>query len=349
MADPSSNRVAALVERGEAEGCVQLSDLSELVEELELSDDEGTQLSEQLAARGVDISDDCGRDGVEATTYRNQELAETTTDALQIFFKEIRRYPLLNKDEEVSLAQRIERGDLEAKERLVNSNLRLVVANARRYQNQGLSLLDLIQEGTLGLIRATEKFDWRRGYKFSTYATFWIRQALQRALDQKSRVIKVPAELAQHERRLARAERELSAALGRPPSDEEVAGRADLSLEEVERIHNAARTVTSLDKPVGAEEETALGELLPSDAKRPEEEVEIVLREDAVRRAISELPEAERAVVELRYGIDGDDPTPVAETSRRLSLSASEVRRLESRALARLAERRELEAMSEAA
>jgi RNA polymerase primary sigma factor len=340
--------VSALVERRAADRCVELSELSELIETLELGDEEVDAVGELLAARGIEVRDDCGRDDAEAS-YRNGDLAETTTDALQLFFREARRHPLLTRDEEVELAKRIERGDLEAKDRLVNSNLRLVVANAKRYQNQGLGLLDLIQEGTLGLIRAAEKFDWRRGFKFSTYATYWIRQALQRTLDSKSRTIRLPVDLAQRERKLARAERELAAELGREPSDEEIAARADLTPEEVARVRDAARTVTSLDRPVGAEEETELGQLLPSDAQAPDEEVEIALREDALRRAVAELPQPEQNVVRLRYGINGDQPTPRAEVSRRLDMPERELRRVEERALARLAERREIRALREAA
>jgi RNA polymerase primary sigma factor len=341
--------VAALIERGAADSCVELSELSELIEALDLEDDEVEELNRRLEQRGIDVRDDCGRDRAEQSRYRNEELAETTTDALQLFFREVRRHPLLTREEEVELAKRIERGDLEAKERLVNSNLRLVVSNARRYQNHGLSLLDLIQEGTLGLIRAAEKFDWRRGYKFSTYATFWIRQALQRALDSKSRTIRLPVDLAQRERKIARAQRELAAELGREPTDEEVAARAELSLEEMRRVRDAARTVTSLERPVGAEEDTGLGDLLPSDAELPEEEVEITLREQALRRAVQELPQPEQTVVRLRYGINGDQPTPAAEVGRRLNMSEKQLRRVEERALARLAERREIEALREAA
>jgi RNA polymerase primary sigma factor len=340
--------VSALVERGAADRCVELSELSEVIETLELGDEEVDALTDQLAARGIEVRDDCAREDAEESSYRNGILAETTTDALQLFFREARRHPLLTRDEEVELAKRIERGDLEAKDQLVSSNLRLVVANAKRYQSQGLGLLDLIQEGTLGLIRAAEKFDWRRGFKFSTYATYWIRQALQRALDSKSRTIRLPVDLAQRERKLARAERELAAKLGRQPSDEEIA-TGDLTPEEVARLRDAARTVTSLDRPVGAEVETELGELLPSAAQAPDEEVEIALREEALRHAVAELPQPEQNVVRLRYGINGDQPTPRAEVSRRLDMPERELRRVEERALARLAERREVRALREAA
>jgi RNA polymerase primary sigma factor len=340
--------ISALIERGAAQHCVELSELSELIETLDLGDDEVEALNRRMEERGIEVRDDCGAQA-EASRYSNGELAEATTDALQLFFREVRRHRLLTKEEEVELAQRIERGDLEAKERLVNANLRLVVANARRYQNQGLSLLDLIQEGTLGLIRAAEKFDWRRGYKFSTYATFWIRQALQRALDRKSRTIRLPVDLAQRERKIARVQRELAAELGRAPSDEEIGARAELSPEEIARIRDAARAVTSIDKPVGQEEETALGELLPSDEQQPEEEVEITLRQQALRRAVEELPQPEQSVVRLRYGINGDRPTSIAEAVRQLKMSEKELRRVEQRALAHLAERREIDALREAA
>jgi RNA polymerase primary sigma factor len=341
--------IDALLDHGERDGCIELSELAELTQRLELGEEEAAGVQNTLEERGIEVRDDCGRDGVEQSSYRNGELAEATTDALQLFFREISRYPLLTKQEEVELAQRVERGDLEAKDRLVSSNLRLVVSNAKRYRNQGISFLDLIQEGTLGLIRAAEKFDYRKGFKFSTYATYWIRQAIQRALETKSRTIKLPSELAQRERRIARVERETLAELGRPPTDEELIERANVSPADLERIRDAARTVTSLDRPVGEEEETALGELLPGKGPGPEEEVAVSLRERALRGALAELPEAERNVVKLRYGINGDEPTPLRQTGRELGLSLDEVRKLETRALDRLARMREVEGLREAA
>ncbi|MBV9335348.1 MAG: sigma-70 family RNA polymerase sigma factor [Solirubrobacterales bacterium] len=302
-----------------------------------------------LQDRGLDVRDDCGRHGVEQTTYVNGDLAERTTDAMSLFLQEVRRYPLLSRAEEVELAKGIERGDLEAKSRLVNSNLRLVISNARKYQGHELPLLDLIQEGILGLIRAAEKFDWRKGYKFSTYATFWIRQAIQRALDNRSRTIRIPVHLGQRERKIARAHRELAAQLGREPTDAELAAAAELTAQELEEARAASRVVTSLDRPVGEDEETSFGALLPSKERGPEEEVDILLREDALRRALEQLPEKEREVVKLRYGINGDDPTPLSETGRRLGISQDTVRRLERKALAELAENRELDALRPAA
>jgi RNA polymerase primary sigma factor len=341
--------VSALLTRAEERGCVTVGELDELARSLELNDEQVDALESHVERQGVDINDDCGRDGVEPTHYRNGELATATTDALQLFLNEIRRYPLLSAEEEVELAKRIESGDLEAKERMINSNLRLVVSIAKKYQGQELSLLDLIQEGIFGLIRAAEKFDWRKGYKFSTYATFWIRQAIQRGLANKARTIRIPVHIGQRERKLARAERELAANLGRGPTDEELAKAAELPLAQVREVRDAARTVTSLDRPVGEEGDTALGDLLESGEPDIEEEVEVSLVEETLRRTIEDLPEPERDVIRLRYGINGDDPQPLRETGRRLGISAERVRQIESKALKLLATRRELEALREAA
>jgi RNA polymerase primary sigma factor len=341
--------VAGLLQKGEEAGCVNLSELDELVQALELSEEEAEGLNRQMEAQGIDLSDDCGRHGVEATRYQNGDMAGTTTDALQLFLNEVRRHPLLTADEEVELAKRIERGDLEAKERMVNSNLRLVVSIAKKYQGQELSLLDLIQEGIFGLIRAAEKFDWRRGFKFSTYATFWIRQAIQRGLANKARTIRIPVHIGQRERKIARAERELSTRLGRDPTDAEIAKEAELTPEDMKEVREVTRTVTSLDRPVGEEGETALGDLLEGEGPAPEEEVEVSLVEETLRRTVDELPEPERNVIRLRYGINGDEPKPLRETGRRLGLSAERVRQLESKALKRLAAMREVEALREAA
>jgi RNA polymerase primary sigma factor len=343
--------VEELIARGEADGrrCVDLSELSEVVHESQLDDDDVQAVQDILEERGLDVRDDCGRDHVEQTTYVNDDLAGRTTDAMALFLQEVRRYPLLSREEEAELAQRIERGDLDAKARLVNSNLRLVISNARKYHGHDLPLLDLIQEGILGLIRAAEKFDHRKGFKFSTYATFWIRQAIQRALDNRARTIRIPVHLGQRERKIRRAERELATQLSREPTEEEVAEATDLTPAEVRETLEAARVVTSLDRPVGEQDETSLGSLLASDARGPEEEVEISLRGDALIRALDRLPEREREVVKLRYGVGGNDPTPLVETGRRLGISQDAVRRLERKALAELAESRELEGLLPAA
>ena len=282
-------------------------------------------------------------------SVENGELATTTSDTLGMFLGELRNYPLLTKEQEVELAQRIEKGDLAAKERLVNSNLRLVVSLAKRYQGQELPLLDLIQEGVLGLIRASEKFDWRRGYKFSTYATFWIRQAIQRGLGNQSRTIRLPIHIGQRERKIALFDRQFLARQGRPPSDEEIVAGTDLSQQEIEEVRAVTRAVTSLERQVGEEGQTEFGDLLPSDLPPPEEQVEVALTEQSLRRAVAQLPDKEREVLRLRYGIDGTEPVPLREAGRRLGVSSESVRNLEKAALRHLAENRDVAALGEAA
>src|SRR3954454_17535265 len=263
--EPANPLIQALVDRGEEEGCVNLSELGDLAQELDLSDTQAAELQDELERRGIEVSDDCGREQVEPTRIRNDELAGITTDALQLFLNEVRRHPLLTATEEIELAKRVERGDMEAKERMINSNLRLVVSLAKRHQGHELPLLDLIQEGIFGLIRAVEKFDWRKGFKFSTYATFWIRQAIQRGIENKARTIRIPVNVSQRERRVGRVTRDLQTKLGREPTDEEVAEAAELTVDQLTDVRDLARTVTSLDRPVGEEEDTAFGDLLPAE------------------------------------------------------------------------------------
>src|SRR5450755_693139 len=270
-------------------------------------------------------------------------------NSLPIFLRRARAHPLLTASEEVQLAKRIERGDLAAKEQMINSNLRLVVANARKYEGLGLPLLDLIQEGILGLLRAAEKFDYRRGFKFSTYAVFWIRESIQRAIANRARTIRIPVHIGQRERKIGRVHEQLARALGREPTDEEVADAAELKLQDVRDVRSAARVVASLDRPVGEQEHTTLGALLPSEDPSVEEIVDIALREDAVHSALARLPEREREVVRLRYGLGGDDPTPISEAGQRLGISPDAVRTLERKALAELGESRELDALRPAA
>jgi RNA polymerase primary sigma factor len=340
-------RALALVERGEDDGCINLSDLSELAQDL--PDEDAQALADLLEARGIEVTDDCGRESEPGPSYAIEDLSVMTGDTLQLFLRDVRRHPLLTAADEIELAKRIERGDLEAKERMVNSNLRLVVSLAKKYQGHELSLLDLIQEGILGLIRAAEKFDWRKGYKFSTYATFWIRQAIQRGLANQGRTIRLPVHIGQRERKISKAERELAVELGRPPTDEEIAEAADISLRELRETREYSRTVTSLERPVGEDGATELGELLPSDEPEPVEEVEIGFRHDAVHRALENLSEQEQRVIRLRYGINGDEPTPLREAGKLLGLSPERVRRIEHKALERLACTREVAGLSEAA
>ena len=340
-------RALALVERGEDDGCINLSDLSELAQDL--PDEDAQALADLLEARGIEVTDDCGRESEPGPSYAIEDLSVMTGDTLQLVLRDVRRHRLLTAADEIELAKRIERGDLEAKERMVNSNLRLVVSLAKKYQGHELSLLDLIQEGILGLIRAAEKFDWRKGYKFSTYATFWIRQAIQRGLANQGRTIRLPVHIGQRERKISKAERELAVELGRPPTDEEIAEAADISLRELRETREYSRTVTSLERPVGEDGATELGELLPSDEPEPVEEVEIGFRHDAVHRALENLSEQEQRVIRLRYGINGDEPTPLREAGKLLGLSPERVRRIEHKALERLACTREVAGLSEAA
>jgi RNA polymerase primary sigma factor len=334
-----------LLAKSEDEGCVNLSQFNELVAGEELEDEEIGRLYEQLEERGIEVSDDCGREQDEST-YVNGDLAVATTDALQLFLNEAGRWPLLTKEEEIELAKRIERGDAEAKERMINSNLRLVVSIAKRYQGHGLSLLDLIQEGIIGLIRAVEKFDWRKGFKFSTYATWWIRQAVQRGVANKSRTIRIPVHIADREQRMARAERTLAPRLGRQPTEEEIAKEAKLPLKQVREVRQAARAITSLDKPLGVDSEGRLADLFASEEAEPEEELAVSLEEDVLRRAVAQLPEREREVVKRRYGLNGDrDPASLEAIGRELGLTRERVRQIEASALEQLAVNREIEAL----
>jgi RNA polymerase primary sigma factor len=343
-------QIQALLDRGEEQGCLNLSQFGEFVQEHELDDEQLTHLYEELDARHIELTDDCGRIDIEPT-FVNGELAAATTDALQLFLNEAAKWPLLTAEEEVELAKRMERGDHEAKERMINSNLRLVVSIAKRYQGHDLHLLDLIQEGILGLIRAVEKFDWRRGFKFSTYATWWIRQAVQRGVANKSRTIRVPVHIVEREQKIRRAERELTAELERQPTDQEIAKRAKLPLKQVREVRQVARAVTSLDKPVGEEKEGTFAEVVAVDeAATPEEEVTYSLQEQALRNAVAELPDRERAVVKLRYGLNGDrDPKSLEAIGRELGITRERVRQIEATALERLAVNRELDALSDAA
>ena len=347
---PFREDLQALLEGGEERKCIELSEVDAAARSLGLDDDGLEALYEEIDARGIELRDDCGREEAPDSTYVNGDLAGATTDALQLFLNQAARYPLLTAAEEVELAKRIERGDRLAKDRMINSNLRLVVSIAKRYQGHDLSLLDLIQEGIIGLIRAVEKFDWRKGFKFSTYATWWIRQAVQRGVANKSRTIRVPIHILDRERRLAKAEYELADRLGRPPTDEELAKAAKMSLPQLKQVREAARAVTSLERPLGDEDTGSLGDLLPADQPSLEDEVSVNLREEALRAAVARLPEPERNVVQLRFGLAGDQgPQSLDEIARRLDLSRERVRQIEAEALERLAMSRELEGLREAA
>jgi RNA polymerase primary sigma factor len=343
------DRLTALIDRAEEQGCVNLSQFNELLHELDLDDEELARVYEQLDERGIDLSDDCGHVVHDDATFDNHELAYATTDALQLFLNEAGRYKLLTAEEEVELAKRIERGEKEAKDLMINSNLRLVVSIAKRYQGHGLSLLDLIQEGIIGLIRAVEKFDYRKGFKFSTYATWWIRQAVQRGVANKSRTIRIPVHIVEREQKIARAERELVAKLGRQPTDQELAKESKLPLKQVREVKSAARAVTSLDKPIGEGDSGSFGDLFAAEV-HTDEEVEVSLRQETLRKALDELPDRERSVLELRYGLAGDgEPMSLEAIGRRLGITRERVRQIEANALETLSLLREVAGLREAA
>jgi RNA polymerase primary sigma factor len=272
----------------------------------------------------------------------NGDLAVATTDALQLFLNELARYPLLTAEEEVALSKRIERGDKEAKQLMIESNLRLVVSIAKRYRNQGLPFLDLIQEGSLGLIRAVEKFDWRRGYKFSTYATWWIRQAVARGLADKARTIRMPVHIAERRHKLNRAERSLLTQLGREPTVEEIAEEAHLPLAQAQHVRRAPRVSASLDQPVGEQGDTVFADFVASEGPPPEEEVELSLRSQALIGVLSILEDREREVLILRYGLGDDEPKTLEEIGHGLAVTRERVRQIESAALERMASLREM-------
>jgi len=341
--------IAVLLEHGEEHGCIHMTELHEIVGKLELEEEEIESLLERIESHGIELTDDCSRAIEEEIVYTNQQVASATTDSLQLFLNEAGRYPLLTAAQEVEIAKRIESGDKDAKDLLVNSNLRLVVSIAKKYQGHGLTLLDLIQEGIIGLIRAAEKFDWRKGFKFSTYATWWIRQAVQRGVANKARVIRIPVHIVEREQKISRAERELVAKLERAPTDAEVADKAKLPIKQVREVRAAARAVASLDKPVGEDDSATYGDLFASSEATPDEQVEVELTERALHNAVAELSEREQQILNLRYGLSGDaDPKSLEEIGRILGITRERVRQLEAEALRRLAERREIAALKAA-
>ena len=270
-------------------------------------------------------------------------------ESLKLFFQQAAKYPLLTAAEEIELAKRIERGDLEAKDRMITSNLRLVIHVARGYRGQGLPFHDLIQEGIVGLIRAAEKFDWRKGFKFSTYATLWIRQAIQRGLANTGRAIRLPAHIGQRERKVARAERDLTTRLGREPTVEELAEAVELEVEEVADVMNLSDVVASLDQPLASDADTSMGDLMAAETASPEEEVVEDSVTSEIADALSVLGDRERQVIELRYGLRGTTALSLRDAGKQLGISPERTRQLEEQALRRLAGNESLAALRDAA
>ncbi len=326
-----------LIARAEEDGGLSQAALKGALDELDLSEAQVEDLYRQLDAADVEIVGADEEDAAEERPVRpalDLSTREVSTDTLQLFLKDIGRVPLLTA---VELAKRIEKGDQRAKQHMIEANLRLVVSIAKNYRNQGLPFLDLIQEGTIGLVRASEKFDYRKGYKFSTYATWWIRQAVARALADKGRTIRMPVHVVEKLNKVARIERRLQAELGREPTVEELSEASDVSVADIEYIRRSAQAPISLEKPVGEEDESTFGDFIQDTVgPRPEEAAEEVLQREALRNILSMLSYRERRVLELRYGLDGHDPRTLDEVGRAFNVTRERIRQIENQSLRKL-------------
>ncbi|HEY5058145.1 MAG TPA: sigma-70 family RNA polymerase sigma factor [Gaiellaceae bacterium] len=348
-----TDQARALVERAEERGYVESAELEALALEHELNEDEIEELTRELERIGLDVGQlsaagvaaaEAEKAAAEAEAAALEAAAEMSgaADSLQLFLADVGRHKLLTAAEEVMLAKKIERGDPVAKRRMIESNLRLVVSIAKGYRGLGVPFLDLIQEGTLGLNRAVEKFDWRRGYKFSTYATWWIRQSVQRAVANHARTIRVPVHVVERQQKLSRAARRLEVELGREPTKDELAEATGLPMQHVDEALGAAHASVSLNQTVGADDEGELGDLFADrEAADPFDEAEESLRRQGVRRALDALPERERRILELRFGFEGE-PWTLEAIGHELDLTRERVRQLEGQALARLGALRDL-------
>jgi RNA polymerase primary sigma factor len=329
-----------LVRQGQEAGFLTTEEISLALDELGLEPGEVDEFYDTLEELQIDVVNE-GADTPEVDL--DVAVSEISTDSLQLFLKDIGKVPLLTAAQEVELAKRIERGDHTAKQQMVAANLRLVVSIAKNYRNQGLPFLDLIQEGTIGLVRAAEKFDYRRGYKFSTYATWWIRQAVARALADKGRTIRMPVHVVEKLNKIARTERKMLAELGREPTSLELARELDIDVEEIEQIRRSAQAPVSLEKPVGDEEESEFGHFIADHSMpRPDEVAETTIRQETLRRALEMLSYRERRVLEMRYGLDGEPPRTLDEVGRAFSVTRERVRQIEHQSL------RKLQALAEA-
>jgi RNA polymerase primary sigma factor len=336
----------ALVESAEERGWIEPAELEALALELELNDEELADFQHELETIGLEIGQP--REEPDEVNLA-AEPVHGAGDTLQLFLADVGRHKLLTAADEVTLAKRIEKGDLAAKRHMIESNLRLVVSIAKGYRGLGVPFLDLIQEGTLGLNRAVEKFDWRRGFKFSTYATWWIRQSVQRAVANHARTIRVPVHVVERQQKLGRAARRLEVELGRDATKEELAEATGLPVQHVDEALSAAQASVSLNQSVGADEEGELGDLFADrEAPDPFDEAEESLRKQGVRKALDALPERERRILELRFGFEGD-PWTLEAIGAELGLTRERVRQLEAQALQRLAAIRDLASVASAA
>jgi RNA polymerase primary sigma factor len=337
-----------LVETAEERGYVEPAELEALALELDLGDQDVADVTQELEAIGLDIGAPREEEPEEAPVAAPAPVQLGAGDSLQLFLADVGRHKLLTAADEIVLAKRIEKGDPLAKRRMIESNLRLVVSIAKGYRGLGVPFLDLIQEGTLGLNRAVEKFDWRRGFKFSTYATWWIRQSVQRAVANNARTIRVPVHVVERQQKLGRAARRLEVELGREATKQELADATGLPLQHVEEALGAAQASVSLNQNVGADDEGELGDLFADrEAADPFEEAEESLRKQGVRRALDALPERERRILELRFGFEGE-PWTLEAIGNELGLTRERVRQLEGQALSRLSAIRDLSSVAAA-
>ncbi|MCW2949796.1 MAG: sigma-70 family polymerase sigma factor [Thermoleophilia bacterium] len=340
---------ASLLEVG-----VTHAEVARFAQEVDLDEIQVAQLVNLVEERGIEVRDVEERELEPVQSVPQQSLSDAlararaqarpqTTDTLQMYLKEIGRVPLLTAAQEVELAQALEAGSAAAKQRMIEANLRLVVSIAKHYRGQGLGFLDLIQEGTIGLVRAVEKFDWRRGFKFSTYATWWIRQAVARALADKGRTIRMPVHVVEKVNRIGRTERRLVSELGREPSLQEIASELEMPLDEVEQIRQSMQAPMSLDRPVGDDEDSEFGQFVADESTpAPEDHASDDARAETLRRVLMSLSQRERRVLELRYGLGGEHPRTLDEVGREFGVTRERIRQIENQAL------RKLEALGEA-
>jgi RNA polymerase primary sigma factor len=327
-----SEEAKGLLESAQARGSLRPEEIALALDQLDLHADEIDDFYTALDDLEIEVEQ-----GADEEPEAEIEAHEVSTDALQLFLKDIGRVALLTAAQEVELAKRIERGDHGAKQEMVEANLRLVVSIAKKYRNQGLPFLDLIQEGTIGLVRAAEKFDYRRGFKFSTYATWWIRQAVARALADKARTIRMPVHVVEKLNKIVRSERKLRGELGREPSSAEIARDLDLSPDEVEHIRRSSQVPVSLEKPVGDEEESEFGHFITDDSSPlPDEAAEESLRKDMLTKILGMLSARERRVLEMRYGLNGEQPRTLDEVGRAFNVTRERIRQIENQCLKKL-------------
>ena len=338
---PDIEELARLVEVGQEKGFLTYEEIATVLEEVEISKEQVEDLHSYLLDHGIDVLESAGDPTPDApAAEKGPELdltVEPSLDSLRLYLRAIGRVSLLTAEQEVQLAKRIERGDMRAKQAMIEANLRLVVSIAKGYLGRGLSFLDLIQEGSLGLIRAVEKFDYRKGYKFSTYATWWIRQAVTRAIADKSRTIRIPVHMVEKLNKAVHVERQLVQKLGREPLPSEIARELGMSADEVREILRMAQAPISLEKPIGEDEESELGDFVRDDSEpTPFDTATLNLRREDIERALESLPERERRVIELRYGLTGDRPRTLEEVGRAFGVTRERIRQIENNTLKKL-------------